>query len=184
MLNAVGRFPTVAASVCLPIPSRGLCACHLPLRKLLSEPKNATTPSPSHSASPSRLRPAARPEKRLCPAPLNCPPPNVTGPIRFWNPSRNVIEHNSGGAGALMWFATFARNRSEANRTRRKPNFSSMETPAGALTMRRRSFLRNVVAKARDCGLTRRTRCPQGVNFFRIFRTLSRFKIEVEAARN
>ena len=184
MLNAVGRFPTVAAGVCLPIPSRGLCACHLPLRKLLSEPKNATTPSPSHSASPSRLRPAARPEKRLCPAPLNCPPPKCYRTDSFLESFSKRYRTRFGGAGALMWFATFARNRSEANRTRRKPNFSSMETPAGALTMRRRSFLRNVVAKARDCGLTRRTRCPQGVNFFRIFRTLSRFKIEVEAARN
>ena len=89
-----------------------------------------------------------------------------------------------GGAGALMWFAIFEETRSETDQTRREPLFSSMETPVRTLMVRRWSILGNVVAKALDPGLTRKTRCRQRISVFRIFRALPRFKIGLEVARN
>jgi len=86
--------------------------------------------------SPSLAGTTFRTEERLRPAPLNCPPQML--PSRLV--SRILLETLSTtirGAGGLLWFPIFVETRSKTEQTRREPLFSSIETPARALTARR-----------------------------------------------
>ena len=187
MSNAIAKLLTLAFGVCLAIRSRGFRACHLSIRNLLFEPKCAASSSPSRNAS----RKASLPRTPELPPPTL---PNRFGfeillealPNRFGSEILldTLPSTIRGGAGALMWFAIFEETRSESDQTRREPLFSSMETPVRTLMVRRWSILGNVVAKALNPGLTRKTRCRQRISVFRIFRALPRFKIGLEVARN
>ena len=85
----------------------------------------------NRSAPPPRLRPATRLEKRLFPAPLNCPP--LTLPNRFVSGTlRETLSTTIRGAGGLLWFAIFVETRSKTDQTHREPLFSSMEIHRGS----------------------------------------------------
>ena len=187
MSNAIAKLPTLAFGVCLPIRSRGFRACHLSIRNLLFEPKGAASSPPSRNAS----------RKASLPRTPELPPPQryrIDSVLKSFSKRYRVdsalksfstrYRPQFGGAGALMWFAIFEETRSETDQTRREPLFSSMETPVRTLMVRRWSILGNVVAKALNPGLTRKTRCRQRISAFRIFRALPRFKIGLEVARN